>query len=53
MPLNPSVMHMSVSRDLPFTWRPECAIKLWEDNKTPYSLPENSDLNLKLEETFL
>jgi len=53
MPLNPSVMHMSVSRDLPFTWRPEYAIKLWEDNKTPYSLPENSDLNLKLEETFL
>ena len=53
MPLNPSVMHMSVSRDLPFTWRPEHAIQLWDDNKTPYSLPENSDLNLKLEEIIL
>ena len=53
MPLDPYVMHMSVSRDLPFTWRPEHAFQLWEDNKTPYSLPENSDLNLKLEETFL
>ena len=53
MPLDPSVMHMSVSRDLPFTWRPEHAMQLWEDNKTPYSLPENSDLNLKIEETFL
>ena len=53
MPLDPSVMHMSVSRDLPFTWRPEDAIQLWEDNKTPYSLPENSDLNLKPEEIIL
>ena len=53
MPLDPYVMHMSVSRDLPFTWRPEDAMQLWEDNKTPYSLPENSDLNLKLEEITL
>ena len=53
MPLDPYVMHMSVSRDLPFTWRPEHAMQLWEDNKTPYSLPENSDLNLNKEETFL
>ena len=53
MPLDPYVMHMSVSRDLPFTWRPEHALKLWEDNKTPYSLPENSDLNLKMEEIIL
>ena len=53
MPLDPSVMHMSVSRDLPFTWRPEHAMKLWEDNKTPYSLSENSDINLNIEETFL
>ena len=53
MPLDPYVMHMSVSRDLPFTWRPEDAIKLWEDNITPYSLPENSDLNLKMEEVIL
>ena len=53
MPLDPYVMHMSVSRDLPFTWRPEHAIKLWEDNKTPYSLPENSNLNLKMEEVIL
>jgi len=53
MPLDPSVMHMSVSRDLPFTWRPEHAIKLWEDNITPYSLPENSDLNLKPEDIIL
>ena len=53
MPLDPYVMHMSVSRDLPFTWRPEHALKLWEDNKTPYSLPENSDLNLKMEEITL
>jgi len=53
MPLDPYVMHMSVSRDLPFTWRPEHAMQLWEDNKTPYSLPENSDLNLKLEEITL
>jgi hypothetical protein len=28
-------------------------MQLWEDNKTPYSLPENSDLNLKLEEITL
>jgi hypothetical protein len=53
MPLNPSVMHMSVSRDLPFTWQPEDIIKLWDDNKTPYSLSENSKLNLNIEETFL
>ena len=53
MPLDPDVMHMSVSRDIPFTWRPEQVIKLWEDNQTPYSLPENSDLNLKLEEIIL
>jgi hypothetical protein len=53
MPLDPYVMHMSVSRDLPFTWRPEHAIQLWEDNQTPYSLPENSDLNLKLKEITL
>ena len=53
MPLDPYVMHMSVSRDLPFTWQPEYAMQLWEDNKTPYSLPENSDLNLKLEEITL
>ena len=53
MPLDPYVMHMSVSRDLPFTWRPEHVIQLWEDNKTLYSLPENSDLNLKLEEITL
>ena len=53
MPLDPYVMHMSVSRDLPFTWRPEHAMQLWEDNKTPYSLPENSDLNLKMEEIIL
>tara|TARA_R100000234_G_scaffold42761_1_gene25414 strand:- start:159 stop:299 length:141 start_codon:yes stop_codon:yes gene_type:complete len=46
-------MHMSVSRDLPFSWRPEYAVKLWEDNKTPYSLSENSDINLNIEETFL
>ena len=53
MPLDPYVMHMSVSRDLPFTWTPEYAIKLWEDNKTPYSLSKNSDINLNIEETFL
>ena len=53
MPLDPYVMHMSVSRDLPFTWRPEHASQLWEDNKTPYSLPENSDLNLNLQEITL
>ena len=53
MPLDPSVMHMSVSRDLPFSWSPEDAFKLWEYNKTPYSLPENSDLNLNIEETRL
>jgi len=53
MPLDPYVMHMSVSRDLPFTWSPEHAMQLWEENKTPYSLPENSDLNLKLEELTL
>ncbi len=53
MPLDPYVMHMSVSRDLPFTWRPEYAFQLWEDNKTSYSLPENSDLNLNLMEITL
>ena len=53
MPLDPYVMHMSVSRDLPFTWTPEHAIKLWEDNKTPYSLSKNSDIYLNIEETFL
>ena len=53
MPLDPYVMHMSVSRDLPFTWRPEHVMQLWEDNKTSYSLPENSDLNLKIEEIAL
>ena len=53
MPLDPYVMHMSVSRDLPFTWRPEHAMQLWEDNKTSYSLPENSDFNLNIQETFL
>ena len=53
MPLDPYVMHMSVSRDLPFTWSPQHVMQLWEDNKTPYSLSENSDLNLKLEELTL
>jgi len=53
MPLDPYVMHMSVSRDLPFTWTKDHAIKLWEDNKTPYSLLENSDLNLNLQEIIL
>ena len=53
MPLDPYVMHMSVSRDLPFTWTIDHAIKLWEDNKTPYSLLENSHLNLNPQEITL
>jgi hypothetical protein len=53
MPLNPSVMHMSVSRDKPFTWTPDDLFELWEYNKTPYSLPENSDLKLQREEIEL
>ena len=53
MPLDPDVMHMSVSRDLPFTWRPEDLMALWKDNATSYSLPENSDLTLNpIEITF-
>ena len=46
MPLNPSVMHMSVSRDLPFTWQPADLMALWDDNVTPYSLPKNSIIKL-------
>ncbi len=53
MPLDPYVMHMSVSRDLPFTWRVEDALQLWESNITPYSLPEHSDINLNLKEITL
>jgi len=53
MPLDPSVMHLSVSRDLPFTWSIDTAIKLWEDNKTPYSLIENSYFNLNPQEITL
>ena len=53
MPLNPSVMHMSVSRDLPFTWKPEDLMALWDDNRTSYSLPENSIVKLDpMEITF-
>ena len=53
MPLNPSVMHMSVSRDLPFTWQPKDLMALWKDNATSYSLPENSDLTLNLQDIIL
>ena len=53
MPLNPSVMHMSVTRDLPFSWTKEEVIKLWEDNITPYSLLENSDINFQSHQLVL
>jgi hypothetical protein len=53
MPLDPSVVHMSVSRDLPFSWTPDMLSQLWEYNKTPYSLPENSDLKLQRKEIKL
>jgi hypothetical protein len=46
MPLNPSVMHMSVSRDLPFTWQPQDLMALWDENQTSYSIPENSIVKL-------
>lgn len=46
MPLHPSVMHMSVSQDKPFYWTKEDVINLWEANKTPWSLPENSYIHL-------
>ena len=46
-------MHMSVSRDLPFTWQPKDLMALWKDNATSYSLPENSDLTLNLQDIIL
>ena len=53
MPLDPDVMHMSVSRDLPFTWKPEDLMALWDDNRTSYSLPENSIVKLDPTEIIL
>lgn len=46
MPLYPSVMHMSVSQDKPFYWSKQDVINLWETNKTPWSLSENSYIHL-------
>jgi hypothetical protein len=46
MPLHPDLMHMSVAQDKPFYWSKEFVINLWEKNKTPWSIPENSYLNL-------
>jgi hypothetical protein len=46
MPLHPDLMHMSIAQDKPFYWSKEFVINLWETNKTPWSIPENSYLNL-------
>ena len=46
MPLQPDLMHMSVAGDKPFYWSNEDVINLWERNKNPWSLPENSYLNI-------
>ena len=53
MPLDPDLMHMSVSQDVPFTWSFDAVQTLWEDNKTPYSLEKNSSIDLKWEELGL
>lgn len=46
MPLHPAVMHMSVSQDKPFYWSKQDVINLWETNKTPWSISENSYLKI-------
>lgn len=46
MPLEPDLMHMSVAGDKPFYWSNEDVINLWERNKNPWSLSENSYLKL-------
>lgn len=46
MPLNPSVVHMSLAKDKPFYWSNQKLINLWEQNQTQYSLPENSWIKL-------
>lgn len=48
MPLQPDLMHMSVAGDKPFYWSNEDVINLWERNKNPWSLPENSYLKLNV-----
>lgn len=46
MPLDPSVVHMSLAKDKPFYWSNQKLIDLWEKNQTPFSLPENSWIKL-------
>lgn len=46
MPLEPSVVHLSLAKDKPFYWSNERLITLWNNNSTSYSLPENSWINL-------
>jgi hypothetical protein len=46
MPLHPDLMHMSVAEDKPFYWSKEDVSNLWETNKTPWSISENSYLKL-------
>lgn len=46
MPLDPSVVHISLAKDKPFYWSNQRLINLWNSNQTPYSLPENSWIKL-------
>lgn len=46
MPLDPSVVHLSLAKDKPFYWSNQKLIDLWEKNQTPFSLPENSWIKL-------
>ena len=46
MPLDPSVVHLSLAKDKPFYWTNQKLINLWEQNQTPYSSPENSWIHL-------
>lgn len=46
MPLDPSVVHMSLAKDKPFYWSDQKLIDLWNSNQTSYSSPENSWIKL-------
>ena len=46
MPLDPSVVHMSLAKDKPFYWSNQKLIDLWNSNQTSYSSPENSWIKL-------
>lgn len=46
MPLDPLVIHMSTKNDVPFFMSKETVIALWEQNKTSWSLEQDSQVQL-------